>query len=62
KKMFRKFFCFARRSEAEADGNAGRDSIKVSKRILFKESSNLVQKTPPFLINFPYNQPLEQRQ
>jgi hypothetical protein len=25
KKMFRKFFCFARRSEAEADGNAGRD-------------------------------------
>ncbi len=22
--MFRKFFCFARRSEAEAGGNAGR--------------------------------------
>jgi len=39
KKMFRKFFCFARRSEAEAGGNAGRDYSKsasgfCSKKVL----------------------------
>ena len=42
-KMLRKIFCFARRSEAEAGGNAGRDSIRKILWILLKESSSFVQ-------------------
>jgi len=42
-KMLRKIFCFARRSEAEAGGNAGRDSIRKILWILLKEGSDFVQ-------------------
>ena len=49
--MFRKFFCFARRSEAEAGGNAGRDSIRKILWILLKKGSDFVQKAPP-IYNF----------
>jgi len=44
--MFRKFFCFARRSEAGTGGNAGRDS-KIRKRIFLEKSSNFVQQPEP---------------
>ena len=43
KKIF--LFCSPKQS-GTGGGNAGRDSIKVRKRILFKKSSNFVQKTP----------------
>jgi len=49
KKMFRKFFCFACRSGAEAGGNAGRDYSKsangfCSKKVLTSSKRHRQQK------------------
>ncbi|HDQ15900.1 MAG TPA: hypothetical protein ENN45_02460 [Bacteroidetes bacterium] len=49
-KNVRKFFCFARRSEAEAGGNTGA-GLKFKIWIFVKKSSDFNQKAPP-IYNF----------
>jgi len=55
--MFRKFFCFARRSGAEAGGNAGRDYSKFACGFCPKKVRILTKRRRQLLISlFSLNQ------